>query len=125
MKLWKNGVIHTLDNINDIKNIVTEAGHIIELNADESRTYEEVIDLKGNHLYPGFVDAHLHLIGYGQFLQRLDLSHVLDKKEALKQIGNSIIQDYLIVDGYHEWVGINKTELNSISKEKPNHLKTP
>ena len=118
MKLWKNGVIHTLDN-NDIKNIVTKAGHIIELNADESKTYEEVIDLKGNHLYPGFVDAHLHLIGYGQFLQRLDLSHIQDKKEALKHLNNSIIQDYLIVDGYHEWVGINKTELNSISKEKP------
>jgi predicted amidohydrolase YtcJ len=119
MKLWKSGIIHTLTEQKDIYNILTDQGHIVGLNVDESKPYDEVIDLGGKHVYPGFVDAHLHLIGYGQFLSRLDLTHIQNKSKALDVLKIQNIEDYLIVDGYHEWVGITKLDLNEINQYKP------
>lgn len=119
MKLWKSGTIHTLNELKGIKNILTDQGHIVGLNVDETLPYDEIIDLGDKHLYPGFVDAHLHLIGYGQFLSRLDLTHIHDKANILNLLQKQTIQDFLIVDGYHEWVGITKTELNKIHHQKP------
>lgn len=119
MKLWKNGVIHTLTNQSDISNILTDQGLIVGLNVDEKEPYDEVIDLKGHHLYPGFVDAHLHLIGYGQFLNRLDLTHTREKAQVMEKLRKQSIQDYLIVDGYHEYVGMTKQDLDNINHQKP------
>jgi predicted amidohydrolase YtcJ len=31
----------------------------------------EHIDMQGQFVYPAFIDCHLHLMGYGQFLSRL------------------------------------------------------
>lgn len=119
MKLWKNGVIHTLTNESNVLNILTHEGLIVGLNVDEKEPYDEVIDLKGHHLYPGFVDAHLHLIGYGQFLNRLDLTHIQTKDQVLDKLKQQHIYGHLIVDGYHEYVGITKHNLDGINDQKP------
>ena len=119
MKLWKSGNIHTLTEQNDIYNILTDQGHIVGLNVDETKPYDEVIDLGKKHLYPGFVDAHLHLIGYGQFLSRLDLTHMHNKTTILDLLKKQNIEAYIILDGYHEWVGITKLDLNDVNPNKP------
>ncbi|MCV2231306.1 amidohydrolase [Acholeplasma manati] len=119
MKLWKNGVIHTLTNQSEISNILTDQGLIVGLNVDEKEPYDEVIDLKGYHLYPGFVDAHLHLIGYGQFLNRLYLTHTQDKNLVLNLLKKQNIFELLIVDGYHEYVGVTKYDLDTINNQNP------
>lgn len=119
MTLWKNGIIHTLNQGKLAKNILTNQGYIVGIDVDERQPCANVADLKGHHLYPGFVDAHLHLIGYGQFLSRMDISHIQDKEIALKMISNQPIESSLIVDGYHEWVGIQKTDLDNIESQKP------
>lgn len=118
MKLWKNGFIHTFkDDV--VNNILTHKGLIIGFNVDESMPYDEVIDLKKNHLYAGFVDAHLHLIGYGQFLTRIDLTDMLDINSILNRLSMLPKSDLLVVDGYHEYAGIQKADLNLISETKP------
>lgn len=119
MKLWKSSNIHTLTEQNDIYNILTDQGHIVGLNIDETKPYDEVIDLGKKHLYPGFVDAHLHLIGYGQFLSRLDLTHMHNKTTILDLLKKQNIEAYIILDGYHEWVGITKLDLNDVNPNKP------
>lgn len=119
MTLWKNGTIHTLNQYKLAKNILTDQGRIVGIDVDEHQVYSKVVDLQGHHVYPGFVDAHLHLIGYGQFLSRLDISHIQDKQAALDLIAKQPIESFLIVDGYHEWVGIQKADLDQIQSQKP------
>lgn len=119
MKLWKNGTIHTLHKGQLAHNVLTDQGYIIGIDVDENVVYPDIVDLQGHHLYPGFVDAHLHLIGYGQFLSRVDITHIHDKKEALDIISKQPIDSCLIVDGYHEWVGIQKSDLDKIQPRKP------
>lgn len=119
MKLFKNGVIHTLDENRIAKNIVTHNGQIIGLDKDENLVYDEIIDLKGGHLYPGFVDAHLHLIGYGQYLSRTDISPLNDKKSILNILNTLLQKKVIIVDGYKENLSIDKNDLDLISNNKP------
>lgn len=33
----------------------------------------EKLDAQGKFIYPGFIDAHAHFVGYGMSLQRLTL----------------------------------------------------
>lgn len=44
-------------------------------NDDILKTYQadSVVDAKGASVYPGFVDAHAHFLGYGQSLYAVDL----------------------------------------------------
>ena len=34
---------------------------------------KEMVDAKGQAVYPGFIDAHAHFVGYGQSLFQVDL----------------------------------------------------
>ncbi|MCU0105720.1 amidohydrolase [Acholeplasma vituli] len=119
MKLFKNGVIHTLDHNRKATNILTHQGIIIGIDVNENQSFDSIIDLKGGHLYPGFVDAHLHLIGYGQYLSRIDLSSLKDKNDVLSKLKEIEITDLLMVDGYKESLGVNRYDLDNISMEKP------
>lgn len=45
-----------------------------------------VIDAKNNTIVPGFVDCHVHMTGFGQFLQNLDLRNVESMKEMQRKM---------------------------------------
>ena len=45
-----------------------------------------VLDLKGKTVVPGFTDCHVHMTGFGQFLQTLDLRNVKSIKEMQEKI---------------------------------------
>jgi predicted amidohydrolase YtcJ len=47
----------------------------------------ELVDLKGRFVAPGFIDAHLHLLGGGLSLEELRLDEVESLPEVLKRIG--------------------------------------
>jgi len=73
-----NGVIYTVDAVNSrAEAMVILHGKIIETGTNSSITgrYEatRVIDLKGKFVYPGFIDAHCHFMGYALGLQYVDL----------------------------------------------------
>lgn len=116
MKLWKNGVFHTMKNENETKyQMATDQGVIIGFDEEiEQLNFDEVIDLKGNHVYPGFVDAHLHLLGYGQKLSRPNLKNIKDKKLVLEILSNHFDEKPLFAEGYFE-CGVTKDDLNQIS----------
>lgn len=47
---------------------------------------DALVDLQGGYLYPGFVDAHTHLTGYGASLRELLLSSCNTRQEALNSV---------------------------------------
>lgn len=110
MILWKNGILHSLQHESHIYHqMMTDHGLIIGFDDDIKHMKPiKTIDLEGAHLYPGFVDSHIHLMGYGQQLSRPSLKGLHSKKDVLNMI--SIHQNAIIFEGF-EGVDITKNDL--------------
>src|SRR5438067_1709900 len=73
-----NGVVYTIDDqFKTVQAFAVKDGKIVATGSDEEilKKYEskEEIDAKGQAVYPGFIDAHAHFLGYGQSLFMVDL----------------------------------------------------
>jgi len=121
MILWENGFIHTLKFEDEVyQKMATHDGHIIGFDDEiKDLSFDQVVDLKNNHLYPGFVDAHLHIVGYGQKLSTIDISMFLDKQALLSFLSQYTYQDYILFEGYHQQNNIHKDDLNTLFLNKP------
>ena len=65
---------------------------------------------KGEVIYPGFVDSHLHIIGYGEKLKHLDVSTIKNKDELLVMLRARMQEVHP-----KEWViaiGLNETQFD-------------
>ncbi|WP_042473951.1 amidohydrolase [Bacillus ndiopicus] len=109
MNLWYGGTIYTMQQEGHVVEAILERdGMIIATGAfaDLHGQAQHFIDLKGNVLYPGFVDSHLHIIGYGEKLKNLDASNIVSKDElmaALQQRATALKEDdWLVAIGYNE-----------------------
>jgi predicted amidohydrolase YtcJ len=124
MILWKNGILHTLKNEHEVHyQMATDQGHIIGFDDEiDHLNFDQVIDLKGHHLYPGFVDAHLHIVGYGQKLSKKDLTLIRNKQEIIDYIKTYVSQGFTFYEGYFD-IGITKQDLDMIAYDKPIILK--
>ena len=74
-----NARIYTLNPSNDIAQAVAiRDGRILEVGAERQimNKYrsEQVIDAAFKAIYPGFIDAHCHFLGYGLTLQDVNLN---------------------------------------------------
>ena len=83
-----NARIYTVDSLFRIVDaIVIRDGKILDLGNYDSLAgnYEasEVLDAGGKFIYPGFIDAHAHFVGYGQSLQRVNLVNTGSWEEVL------------------------------------------
>jgi len=47
---------------------------------------DSLVDAKGAAVYPGFIDAHAHFLGYGQSLYSVDLMFVPSWEEAIMRV---------------------------------------
>ncbi len=47
---------------------------------------DSLVDAKGAAVYPGFIDAHAHFLGYGQALYAVDLMFVPSWEEAISRV---------------------------------------
>lgn len=80
-----NGVIYTEDEIISNGYLVIEAGKI---RAIEKGSYDgdlEVLDAKGHHILPGFIDIHIHG-GYGE--DAMDASY-----DGLKHLAEQLLSE--------------------------------
>jgi predicted amidohydrolase YtcJ len=73
-----NATIYTVDPaFSTAEAIAVKNGKIVETGKtlDLQNKYEanEKLDARGKFIYPGFIDAHAHFLGYGNSLQRVDL----------------------------------------------------
>ncbi len=96
-------------------------------------TYEQVIDLKGAYLYPGFIDTHAHIFytGYMQ-AKELRLSRTASKDEVLETVAAKIKTAlpgvWIVGSGWdeHSWVKNQlpvKEELDEVSPNNPVFLR--
>lgn len=88
--IWTNGNIYTMASEGEkVEAVLTEGGKIVaigslaELRAQFSQNINKEVDLFGATMLPGFVDSHMHLIGFGESQLRLNLSHMNSKEEVL------------------------------------------
>jgi predicted amidohydrolase YtcJ len=120
--ILKNGHIYTLDE----KNSVVEAVAIKDGKIEATGTNEEIlkkyqcsniIDLEGKFVYPGFIDSHGHLLGYGVSLTVLDFNEAKSPEEIADMIAKKAKE---VKPG--EWIVGTGWDQNSwAKKEFPSH----
>ncbi|MET1248464.1 amidohydrolase [Sporolactobacillus sp. STCC-11] len=111
MKLWKNGTFYTMNKPGETAAcVLTDHGKIIAFD-EQAQTIAheqkaESVDLQSGIVFPGFVDSHLHLLWYGQALDRLNLSGYKTKKACLMAIAERSANlkngEWLFVEGYDD-----------------------
>src|SRR5690606_36346102 len=137
--IWTNGNIYTMASEGEkVEAVLTEGGKIVaigslaELRAQFSQNINKEVDLFGATMLPGFVDSHMHLIGFGESQLRLNLSHMNSKEEVLTAIKKRAKEleegEWLIGEGWNEnaWNRgsmITKDEIDAIVPNNPVLLK--
>ena len=86
-----NATIYTVDSsFSTTEAMVIKDGTILETGktADLEKKYEarEKMDAQGKYIYPGFIDAHAHFVGYGLSLQRVDLTGTNSWDEVIEKV---------------------------------------
>ena len=86
-----NGLIYTVDNEFSIAEaIAIKDKRIIAVGstAEISKKYsaDEVRDLEGKYVYPGWIDAHCHFFGYGMNLNAVDVAGSSSVEEIIEEL---------------------------------------
>jgi predicted amidohydrolase YtcJ len=86
-----NGVIYTVDSsFSTAQAMAIKDGIIVATGTDAeilaAYTAPEKIDAKGQAVYPGFIDAHAHFVGYGKSLFQVDLFGTTSWEEAVERV---------------------------------------
>ncbi|MDB5276466.1 MAG: amidohydrolase [Ferruginibacter sp.] len=55
-------------------------------NLEKQYTCKQKLDAGGKFIYPGFIDAHAHFVGYGMSLQQVDLTGTTSWQDVLKRV---------------------------------------
>lgn len=93
--LLYNGKIYTVDaKYSVVSAMAIKSGKIIATGDEKLlKQYDakEKLDAKGAAVYPGFIDAHSHFLGYGQSLQRADLAGTESWDEILSVVDSFVL----------------------------------
>lgn len=130
--LWRNGTIYTMQHEgHHVEAVFTENGLIMGLGTaeelEQTFTIDSVVELEKKIMFPGFVDSHMHLIGHGETLMRLDLSSMNSKREvldAIKEKAQGVEEGkWIIGEGWNEnlWSDAAVLTKQEIDAVVPNH----
>lgn len=86
-----NAMVYTVDsNFSKAESFAIKDGKFVAVGSNEiilkAYTAKEMIDAKGKTIYPGFIDSHCHFYGYGQGLQKLDLTETTSFQEVIEKL---------------------------------------
>ncbi len=86
-----NGKIYTIDSaFHTVQAMAIKNGRIIATGTtlDMQTLYkaDSIVDAKGSAVYPGFIDAHAHFVGYGRSLFEVNLYDCKDWDEAVARV---------------------------------------
>ena len=89
-RLFVGGTVHLADGARRLEVAVKE-GRIVALVEPAAagawkRVADEVVDLSGAHLYPGFTEGHGHYAGYGAALEQVDLVGTRTLEEVIARV---------------------------------------
>jgi len=95
----KNALIYTVNHEMDRASaMVINEGKIVAVGGTEDILlhYEgaETLDVQGKPIFPGFVDAHCHFLGYARTLLNVDLVGTLSKRDVLAKTSSFFGEDY-------------------------------
>ena len=134
--IYYNGTINTLDDTSTVCTAVGVSGGIVTALGSDQEVYHlrdsatEMIDLKGTVMFPGFMEAHNHLMIYGYLIDGIDLSaskaatmdNVLNlvKSETEKNppgtwIKGSRYAEYFLAENRHP----TRSDLDQVSPQHP------
>jgi predicted amidohydrolase YtcJ len=87
----RNGVIYTVDSSNfRAEAMAIRQGKIFSVGTNKSISDQftgvNEIDLEGKYVFPGFIDAHCHFIGYALSLKYVDLTGCKSFDEVLQRL---------------------------------------
>ena len=78
------------DNFTLAEAMALQDGKIVAIGTNDEILKEyksdSLVDAKGAIVYPGFIDAHAHFLGYGQSLYAVDLMFVPSWEEAISRV---------------------------------------
>jgi len=122
-----NAKVYTVNSTFDtVEAFAVLNGKILAIGkTDEIRnkyTAKEELNADGKIIYPGFIDAHAHFLGYGKSLQTVDLRNTKSWDEAcerLVEFAKTHPEGWLIGNG---WDQNGWTDQNFPSNEKLNSL---
>ncbi|TDQ39102.1 amidohydrolase [Aureibacillus halotolerans] len=132
-RLFTGGPIYTMNAPGEIVEAVVVSGDRIlatgpfaSLKATYAVKNDEMIDLEGHTMYPGFVDSHLHMIGYGESLLRLDLSAETSSRDVIQVLireMEGLQSEWLIADGLNEnnWKDRQMMSIETLDAISPYH----
>jgi predicted amidohydrolase YtcJ len=86
-----NATIYTVDSsFSTAEAMAVKDGKIVAVGktADLEKEFEikEKLDAQGKFIYPGFIDAHAHFVGYGNSLQRVNLVDTKSWDEVIERV---------------------------------------
>ena len=86
-----NATIYTVDStFSTAEAMVVKDGKILAIGktADIEKEFEakEKLDAQGKFIYPGFIDAHAHFVGYGMSLQTVNLTGTNSWDEVIEKV---------------------------------------
>ncbi len=86
-----HGIVYTVDsNFSRAEAFAVKDGKIIAVgnNDDILNKYgaQDTVDAQGKPIYPGFIDAHAHFVGYGQSLFAVDLFGCNSFDEVIERV---------------------------------------
>ncbi len=117
-----NGTFYTMDELESVHELYVNHEGFITTNQVEINDVID-IDMQEQYIYPAFVDCHLHLMGYGQFLSRLQIKGVLNKQDVYMFIKKHLDLNMIYIEHYKQSMNINKKDLDDISKDIPIYLR--
>ncbi|MBL4624249.1 MAG: amidohydrolase [Flavobacteriales bacterium] len=87
----RNGLIYTVDGGFTIgQAMAIKDGKIIEIGKEHEITnkyrYDNLYDAQTRPIYPGFIDAHCHFLGYGLSLQQVNLVGTKSFEEVIERV---------------------------------------
>jgi predicted amidohydrolase YtcJ len=93
-----NGTIYTVDStFSTAEAMAIKDGKVLETGTSAAlqQAYDakEVVDAKGKFIYPGFIDAHAHFVGYATTLQTVDLTGTSSWSECLQRIRDFVARN--------------------------------
>ncbi|MCP8967460.1 amidohydrolase [Ectobacillus ponti] len=135
--LYYGGRVYTMRHEGETAEAVFVQDGIIQAIGSETELrglYEitEEVHLRGGMMLPGLVDSHMHLIGHGERLMRLDLSDCRSYEEMLGLVRERAAQlqpgEWILGDGWNENAfsdrkDIHRRDLDEITQEHPVLLK--
>jgi predicted amidohydrolase YtcJ len=124
-------VISVDSNFSTFESFAVKNGEIIATGTTKEilAKYEskKKYDLKGKYVYPGFIDAHCHFYGYGNYLQRADLEGSKSFEEViykLEEFYKDRKSEFILGRGWDQNLWAEKTfptneKLNKLFPDKP------